>query len=54
MGIIVTGTLGLSLWIILWATEGMSGLDAILAAAAAVLVATAVHNVLINLPRRKR
>jgi hypothetical protein len=52
MGVILTGTAGLSLWIILWAI-GVSGFDAILIAIAMLLVAIGVHNVLPFLPGRR-
>jgi len=54
MGIVVTTTAGLCLWIILWATLNLSGLDAILIAIVMVLIATGVHNLLPNLPGRRR
>jgi hypothetical protein len=52
MGVILTATAGLCIWIILWSL-GMSGFDAILIAVAMVLVALAVRNVLPNLTRRR-
>lgn len=51
MGVIVTATAGLCLWIILWSL-GMSGFDAILIAIVMVLVALAVRSVLPQLTRR--
>jgi hypothetical protein len=54
MGIVLTTTAGLCLWIILWATLGLSGLDAILIAIAMVLVATGVHNLWPFIPGRRR
>ena len=52
MGLILTGTAGLCLWIVLWAL-GVSGLDAILIAVLMVLVAVATRNVLPFLPGRR-
>lgn len=51
MGVILTATAGLCLWIILWSL-GMSGFDAILIAIVMVLVALAVRSVLPQLTRR--
>jgi len=52
MGVILTGTAGLCLWIVLWAL-GVSGFDAILIAILMVLVANGVRNVLPFLPGRR-
>ena len=52
MGVIVTATAGLCLWIVLWAL-GMSGFDAILIALVMVLVAIAVQTVVPHLTRRR-
>ena len=52
MGLILTATAGLSIWIVLWAL-GISGFDAILIAIAMVLVAIGVRNVLPHLPGRQ-
>lgn len=52
MGVIVTATVGLVIWIVLWALR-VSGFDAISIAVVAVLVATAVRNVVPNLARRR-
>jgi len=52
MGLILTGTAGLCLWIVLWAL-GVSGFDAILIAILMVLVANGVRNVLPFLPGRR-
>lgn len=52
MGVILTTTAGLCLWLILWAL-GTSGFDAILIAIVMVLVAIAVHNLLPYLPGRR-
>ncbi len=51
MGVIVTATAGLCLWIILWSL-GMSGLDGILIGVTMVLVALAVRSVWPHLTRR--
>lgn len=51
MSVVVTGTLGLCLWIVLW-TLGVSGLDSILIAVLMVAIATALSNVA-NLSSRK-
>ena len=53
MGLILTGTAGLCIWIILWATNLFSGLDSILIGIAMVLIAIAVRNVLPYLPGRR-
>jgi hypothetical protein len=52
MGLILTGTAGLCLWIVLWAL-GVSGFDAILIAVLMVLVAIGTRNVLPFLPGRR-
>jgi hypothetical protein len=52
MGLIITGTVGLCLWIVLWAL-GVGGFDAILIAILMVLVAIGVRNVLPFLPGRR-
>ena len=51
MGIILTGTAGLCIWIVLWAL-GVSGFDSIMIAIVMVLLAVAAHNLLQYLPRR--
>jgi hypothetical protein len=53
MGVIVTATFGLCLWIVLWATQLFNGLDGIIIAGVLVLVALAVHNLLPFLPGRR-
>jgi hypothetical protein len=53
MGVILTATAGLCLWIILWAAANVSGLDAMLIVIAMVLVALGVRNVLPFLPGRR-
>jgi hypothetical protein len=52
MGLILTGTAGLCLWIVLWSL-GVSGFDAILIAIVMVLIAIAVRNLLPFLPGRR-
>lgn len=52
MGLILTATAGLSLWIVLWALN-ISGFDAILIVVLMVLVAVAMRQVLPFLPGRR-
>ncbi len=52
MGLILTATAGLCLWIVLWAL-GVTGFDAILIAVVMVLVAIGVRNLLPFLPGRR-
>jgi hypothetical protein len=52
MGLILTTTAGLCLWIVLWSLN-ISGFDAILIAVVMVLIAIAVHNLLPYLPGRR-
>ncbi len=52
MGLILTATAGLCLWIVLWAL-GTSGFDSILIAVAMVLIAIALRNLLPHLPGRR-
>ena len=52
MGLILTATAGLSLWIVLWAIN-ISGFDAILIVVLMVLVAIAVRQLLPFLPGRR-
>ena len=52
MGVILTATAGLCLWIILWAL-GVKGFDGILIAGAMVLIAIGVSNLLPYLPGRR-
>ena len=52
MGLIITATFGLCLWILLWALN-VSGFDAILIAVVMVLVAIAMRNLLPYLPGRR-
>jgi hypothetical protein len=53
MGVILTATVGLCLWIILWAAASVSGFDAMLIVIAMVLVALGIRNVLPFLPGRR-
>jgi hypothetical protein len=52
MGLILTATAGLCLWIVLWALN-VSGFDAILIAVVMVLVAIIVRNLVPFLPGRR-
>ncbi|MGI8506132.1 MAG: hypothetical protein ACR2MK_04890 [Solirubrobacteraceae bacterium] len=52
MGLILTATAGLCLWIIIWALS-VSGRDAIMTAIVMVLVAIGVRNLLPFLPGRR-
>ncbi len=52
MGLILTATAGLGIWIVLWSLN-VSGFDAILIAVAMVLIAIGVRNVLPYLPGRR-
>jgi hypothetical protein len=52
MGLILTGTAGLCVWIVLWALN-VSGFDAILIAVAMVLIAIGLRTVLPFLPGRR-
>ncbi|HEY5189880.1 MAG TPA: hypothetical protein VII87_12645 [Solirubrobacteraceae bacterium] len=52
MGLIITATIGLCLWIIIWSLN-VSGLDAIGLAIVMVLVAIGVRNLLPFLPGRR-
>jgi hypothetical protein len=52
MGLILTATAGLCVWIILWAL-GTSGFDGMLIVVAMVLVAVAVRALLPFLPGRR-
>jgi hypothetical protein len=53
MGLILTATAGLVLWIVLWAIGVASGFDAILIGVGMFLIAIAVHSVLPYLPGRR-
>lgn len=52
MGLILTATAGLCLWIVLWALN-ISGFDAIMIAIVMVLLAIGVRTVLPFLPGRR-
>ena len=52
MGLILTATAGLCLWIVLWSLN-VSGFDAILIAVLMVLIAIAARNLLPFLPGRR-
>ena len=52
MGVILTATAGLCLWIVLWSL-GISGFDSILIAVLMVLIAIATRNLLPFLPGRR-
>ncbi len=52
MGLILTATAGLCLWIILWALN-VSGFDAIMIAVVMVLLAIGVRNLLPFMPGRR-
>ena len=52
MGLILTGTAGLCLWIVLWSL-GLSGFDSILIGIVMVLIAISVRQLLPFLPGRR-
>lgn len=52
MGLILTATAGLCLWIVLWALN-VSGFDAIMIAVVMVVVAVAVNGLRPSLPGRR-
>ncbi len=52
MGLILTATAGLCLWLILWALNLFNALDGIIIAAIMVLIAIGVRNLLPFLPGR--
>ncbi|HEY1712735.1 MAG TPA: hypothetical protein VGG07_07525 [Solirubrobacteraceae bacterium] len=52
MGLILTATAGLCIWIVIWALN-VSGLDAIMIAIVMVLIAVGVRNLLPYLPGRR-
>jgi hypothetical protein len=52
MGLILTATAGLCLWIVLWSLN-ISGFDSILIAIAMVLIAIGVRQLLPYLPGRR-
>ena len=53
MGLIITATAGLCIWIVLWATNLFSGFDSILIGIVMVLIAIAVYNVVPYLSGRR-
>jgi hypothetical protein len=53
MGLILTATAGLCIWIVLWATDIFGGFDSILLAIVMVLLAIGVRNLLPFLPSRR-
>lgn len=52
MGVVVTGTAGLVIWIGLWSLD-VSGFDSILIAIGLVLIAVALRSILPNLSDRR-
>ena len=52
MGLILTATAGLCIWIVVWSLN-VSGLDAIMIAIVMVLIAVGVRNLLPYLPGRR-
>jgi hypothetical protein len=52
MGLILTATAGLCIWIVVWALD-VSGLDAIFVAIGMVLIAIGVRNLIPFLPGRR-
>jgi hypothetical protein len=53
MGLILTATAGLCIWIVLWAVNLFSGFDSIMIGVVMVLIAIAVYQVLPYLPGRR-
>jgi hypothetical protein len=53
MGLILTATAGLCIWIVLWATDIFGGFDSILIGIVMVLIAIAVRQLLPFLPGRR-
>jgi F0F1-type ATP synthase assembly protein I len=53
MGLVLTATAGLIVWLILWAVGAASGFDSIMIGVAVFLLAIAVHGVLPYLPGRR-
>jgi hypothetical protein len=53
MGLILTATAGLCIWIILWASDLFGGFDSILIAVVMVLIAIGVRNLVPYLPGRR-
>jgi hypothetical protein len=52
MGLILTATAGLCIWIIIWALN-VSGLDALFIGIGMIVIAIGVHNLLPYLPGRR-
>lgn len=52
VGLIITGTVGLCIWIVFWAL-GVSGFDAILIALVIVVIAIGIRTLLPYLPGRQ-
>lgn len=52
MGLILTATAGLCIWIVIWSLN-VSGLDAIMIAIGMVLLAIGIRNLLPHLPGRR-
>jgi hypothetical protein len=52
MGLVLTATAGLCVWIVLWALN-VSGFDAIMIAVVMVLIVIGVNNLLPSLPGRR-
>ena len=53
MGLILTATAGLCIWIVLWAVDAFSGFDSILIGIVMVLIAIGVGQLLPYLPGRR-
>lgn len=53
MGLILTATAGLCIWIVLWAVNAFSGFDSIMIGVVMVLLAIAIRQVLPYLPGRR-
>jgi hypothetical protein len=53
MGLIITATAGLCVWLVLWALDLFNGFDGILVAAVMVLLAIGIRNLLPFLPGRQ-
>lgn len=53
MGLVLTATAGLIVWLVLWAVNAASGFDAIMIGIGVFLLAIAVHGVLPYLPGRR-
>lgn len=53
MGLIITATAGLCIWIVLWATDLFSGFDSILIGIVMVLLAIGIRQLLPYLPGRQ-